>query len=88
MCGYLKPVLDLLKTFMGPYTVTKVHKADVLIKHLATEDSKEVHMEHLKPFFSDSYGEAYKAALVDLILTSLWSTKYFNGRGTLRLGLG
>jgi hypothetical protein len=55
----------LAPTFMGPYTVTKVHKADVLIKHLATEDSKEVHMEHLKPFFSDSYDEAYKAALVD-----------------------
>jgi hypothetical protein len=55
----------LAPRFFGPFVVEKVHKADVTLRHLVVHDVKVVHMEYLKPFFLDSYEEAYKAALVD-----------------------
>ena len=55
----------LLPRYFGPYEVLKVEKADVTMRHLVMEDTKVVHMEHIKPYFCDSYEEAYKAALVD-----------------------
>jgi hypothetical protein len=36
-----------------------------VVSHLVTGDVKVIHMENMKPYFSDSLDEAYKAALVD-----------------------
>jgi hypothetical protein len=55
----------LFPNFLGPYLVKGVNKADVELQHIVTHDMKTVHMEHLKPFFSDSFEDAYNAALVD-----------------------
>jgi hypothetical protein len=55
----------LAPRFFGPYLVDGKHMADVDVRHLVTGDVKRVHMEHLKPYFSDSFDDAYKAALVD-----------------------
>lgn len=55
----------LAPNYYGPYTVEHVYKSDLTLKHLVTGDSKEYHMEHVKPYFSESYEDAYKAALID-----------------------
>ncbi len=58
-------VSKLAPTFLGPYVVTGVHKADITMSHVVTGDTKVVHMEHLKPFFAACPEDGYRAALVD-----------------------
>jgi hypothetical protein len=55
------PVLRRSLLF-GPWTVMEVF---TVVSHLVAGDVKVIHMENLKPYFSDSLDEAYKAALVD-----------------------
>lgn len=55
----------LAPNFSGPYVVNAVYKADITIQHIVTNQVKVVHMENIKPFFCDSFEEAYQAALSD-----------------------
>ena len=54
----------LISRYSGPYVVQKVHRADIVCKHIVTGRIREVHMQHVKPFFG-SADEAYKAAMTD-----------------------
>jgi hypothetical protein len=55
----------LAPNYFGPFRVEEVYKSDVSVRHIVTEDRRVIHMNHLKPFFSDSYEEAYWSALID-----------------------
>lgn len=55
----------LSPTFSGPYVITNIYKADISIQHVVTKMEKIVHMENIKPYFSDSKKEAFEAGLVD-----------------------
>ena len=57
-------VNKLTPTFLGPYEVLQVHKADVQCKHLVTGAISVLHMSKLKPCFA-TREEAYEAAMVD-----------------------
>ena len=50
--------------YTGPWEVVQHHKNDVQIRHLATHEMKEVHVERLKMYYGNKEA-AYEASLTD-----------------------
>jgi hypothetical protein len=76
----------LASRYTGPYVIQKVYKADITCKHIVTGKIREVHMEHLKPFFGTT-DDAYRAAMTDDDQHMIHNISNYKGDPELRSGM-
>ena len=76
----------LTPTFLGPYEVVQVYKADIQCRHLVTGAISTFHMSKLKPCFSERE-EAYAAAMVDYNQYQVKRIRSYRGDPDLRTSM-